>query len=180
MNVHQLQLTFDTVEDRILFRATFLDESGGLQEIRAWLTRRIVCNLWPGIVRALESQITLDKPQASHAKAEIIGMAHEESIAQFAAAGSFAAPFENAAQRFFPLGEMPLLISGARFTLHANQPLRIDFSPAQGSGFEIAFTPALLHGFCKLLQDAVKAAQWEIELALPGEAGLTPAARVLN
>jgi|SRR3569623_681119 len=179
MNVHQLQLTYDAAEDRILFRATFLDDSGILQEIRAWLTRRIVRNLWPGIVRAFESQLTLDRPQASHAKTEIINMAHEESIAQFTAAGSFSTPFGNAAQRF-PLGEMPLLIASARFTLHSNQPLQINFAPAQGSGFEIAFTPALLHGFCKLLQDAVHSAQWEIELALPGEAEAPPPPRILN
>src|SRR3569623_1643626 len=60
MNVHQLQLTYDAAEDRILFRATFLDDSGILQEIRAWLTRRIVRNLWPGIVRTFETLFSSD------------------------------------------------------------------------------------------------------------------------
>lgn len=179
MNVHQLQMTYNAGEDRILFRTTFMDSAGRLQEIRAWFTRRITRNLWPHIVKALESQVTLDKPQAAHAKTELVGMAHEESIAGFTAAGSFAAPFQHEAQSF-PLGETPMLVFTARFTLQANQPLRINFAPAEGHGFEIAFPPPLLHGFCKLLQDAVRAAQWDLALALPGAIRPSMSARVLN
>jgi hypothetical protein len=159
MTLNQLQLSYQVDQDRILLRASYTGKDSPLQEIRAWLTRRLVNNLWPGIVKALETQVTLDQPQAAHAKAEIIGMAHQTTMAEITSRGDFAKPFNTEVQNY-PAGETPILVNTAHFTLKARQPLRINFTPAQGSGFEIAFSPPLLHGFCTMLKDVVKSAQW--------------------
>ncbi len=144
------------------------------------VTRRLLRNLWPGIVKALETQVTLNQPEASHAKAEIVGMEHQASVQNIAARGDFKTPYSESAQAF-PIGEAPILVTTVNFSITANKPVRINFAPAQGRGFEVAFTPQVLHGFCNLLREAVKAAQWEIELPLPG-ANPAPDAppRVLN
>ena len=179
MELHQLQVTYQQDEDRLLFRASFKAENQSLHEVRAWLTRRLLRNLWPGIVKALETQVTLDLPQAAHAKAEIVGMEHQASVTQSAARGDFKTPFT--ASQAFPIGEAPILVTTVNFNISANKPVRINFAPVQGTGFEIGFSPQVLHGFCDLLRQAVKIAQWEMELKLPGaEAALDAVPRVLN
>src|SRR5690349_3022568 len=74
MELHQIQVAHNAENDRLLLRATFRDQARALHEVRAWLTRRIVHRLWPGILRALETKVTLERPQAQHAKREIVGM----------------------------------------------------------------------------------------------------------
>lgn len=179
MELHQLQLIYQREEDRILFRASFSEENRLRQEIRAWLTRRLVRNLWTGIVKALTTQVVLDQPQAAHASAEIVNMEYQASINEFAERGDFKNPFESNANAY-PIGEAPILVTVAHFTINANHPLRINFTQADGNGFEVGFTPTVLHGFCTLLQDAVKKAEWNIELELPGVAAVEPKSRILN
>ncbi|HYD79384.1 MAG TPA: hypothetical protein VEC06_06210 [Paucimonas sp.] len=179
MDLHQIQLSYQVEEDRLLFRVSFKDGQGGLQEIRSWLTRRFVRNFWPGVLQTMEKQVALAQPAAAHASAELVGMGHEASVSEIREAGGFDAPFEAAADSF-PLGDAPLLITAAHLAIDADRPLRIDFvSPGRGS-FEVAFTATMLHGFCTLLQEAVKKADWDIELVLPGMAAGGAGPRVLN
>lgn len=179
MDLHQLQLSYQAKDDRILLRVSFKADDGRLQEIRAWLTRRLVRNLWPGIIQALQTQVTLNAPLAAHASAEIVGMEHQASVAEIRAGGNFDAPFDAEIQGY-PIGEAPILVSAAHFTMNVNQPLLINFSPAEGVGFEVALTPIVLHGFCTLLQETVKLAEWDIELRLPGMSETAPMSRTLN
>jgi hypothetical protein len=165
MDLHQLQVSYEPDEDRILMRTSFKTDAGKLQEIRAWLTRRLVSNLWPGIIRALETQVALDRPQAAHAKSEIVSLEYQSSINEIRSKGNFDAAFETAADAY-PAGQAPLLVNSAQFTVGVNQALRINFMPAQDAGFEVTFTPTVLHGFCTLLQQAVKAAEWGLDLRM--------------
>lgn len=175
MDLHQLQVTYQTEEDRLLLRASFKESDGSLQELRAWLTRRMIRSLWPAIVDALETQVGLEKPQAAHASADIVGMEHHASVEHIRDSGSFNNPFETGIQTY-PLGETPFLVTTVNFMQNPDQPIRINLTPAQGGGFEVAFPPVVLHGFCSLLKDAVKTAEWELELTMPGTAA-SPAAR---
>lgn len=179
MDLKQLQLAYQQNEDRLLLRASFKTEDDSLQEVRAWLTRRLVSNLWPGIVKALETQVSLNQPQAAHAKAEIAGMAYQDSIEKINARGDFGKKFKADAQ-VYPIGETPILVSAAHFAIAANKPVRINFTSAQGKGFEVAFTATILHGFCTLLQNAVKNAAWGLDLQLPGATLADAKPKVLN
>ena len=179
MELHQLQVAYNQEQDRLLLRATFRSPDKALHEVRAWITRRILTRLWPGILRALETKVALEQPQAQHAKREIVGMAHEASINDNVQRGGFAAKFEETAKAY-PLGAEPLLITTANFHLKANLPVRIEFLDPSGKRFEIAFSDRVLHGFCKLLQDGVKNAQWEIDMAMPGMTASQPESVVLN
>jgi len=178
MDLHQIQVSYQAEEDRLLLRASFRSDNG-LQELRAWLTRRLLRVLWPAVLQALETQVKLDKPQAAHASADIIGMEHQASVEQIRDSGSFNNPFEAEVQDF-PLGEQPLLITSINFTQYPDQPVRINMTPANGHGFELAFTLIVLHGFCALLKDAVRSAEWDLQLEMPGAISDTPVARVLN
>lgn len=167
MDLHQLQLTYQAEEDRLLLRASFREADGGLQELRAWLTRRMIRNLWPAIVNSLETQVSLDKPLAAHASADIVGMEHHASVEQIRESGSFDTPYAADIQTY-PLGEAPILVTTVNFTQHANEPIQLHLAPAQGNGFEIAFPPVVLHGLCSLLKEAVRNADWDLDLEMPG------------
>ncbi len=167
MELHQIQVTYSAEEDRLLCRTSFKGEDEGLQEIRVWLTRRMVQRLWPVIIDALEKQVTLDQPLAAHASAEIVGMDHFASIEEIRESGSFNNPYETSIQAY-PLGEAPILVANANFTLNPNQPIRMNLTPLEGPGFEIGFSQTVLHGFCSLLKDAVKTAEWDLNLDMPG------------
>ncbi|HJV88355.1 MAG TPA: hypothetical protein VJ698_22995 [Noviherbaspirillum sp.] len=167
MELHQIQVTYSAEEDRLLCRASFKGEDEGLQEVRAWLTRRLVRNLWPVIIDALEKQVALDQPLAAHASADIVGMDHFASVEEIRESGSFNNPYETSIQAY-PLGEAPILVAAVNFTLNPNEPIRMNLAPHEGPGFEIAFSQTVLHGFCSLLKDAVKAAEWELNLSMPG------------
>jgi hypothetical protein len=179
MDLHQIQLSYQADEDRLLFRVSFKDDQGNLQEIRSWLTRRYVRDFWPGMLASMKAQVALDQPAAAHASADIVGMGHEASVSEIREAGGFDAPFEAAATEF-PFGEEPLLLVGVEFMVAADEPLRINFGSPERGSFEVAFTDTMLHGFSTLLQDSMKNAEWDMELVLPGTAADPPGPRLLN
>lgn len=180
MELHQLQVSYQAEEDRLLFRASFKAEEGTLQELRAWITRRLLKALWPAILQSLETQVRLDKPQAAHASADIVGMEHHASVEHIRDTGNFNAQYETGISHF-PLGEAPLLITSVNFAQNPDQPVRINLAPASGDGFELAFTMVVLHGFCSLLRDAAKTAEWDIALEMPGAIGSQASgSRLLN
>lgn len=180
MDLHQIQVTYRPDEDRILCRASFKTEDGGFQELRAWLTRRLTRMFWAGIIDVLEKQVAMEKPQASHASADIVGMEYQASVEETRNSGGFGTPYRAEENMTYPLGETPFLVSTINFTLTAGQPIRVDMSPAVGNGFEIAFSQPVLHSFCSLLRDAVCKAEWDMELVMPGSSGAIPVSRVLN
>ena len=179
MELHQIQVTYQPVEDRILCRASFRAEDGDLHEIRAWLTRRMIKGLWPAMVEAMEKQVALDNPQAAHASGHVVEMEHHASVEAIRDSGSFSSAYEDDI-RGFPLGEEPVLVTTANFNLGPGQPFRMNLSPANGNGFEIAFAQPVLHGFTSLLREAVANADWELDLALPGAILAAPPSRALN
>ena len=179
MELHQIQVTYQAEEDRILCRASFKAEDGQLQEVRAWLTRRMIKGLWPTMIEAMERQVALDNPEAAHASGHVVEMEHHANVEAIRDNGNFNAPYQDDVFGF-PLGETPLLVTNANINVGAGQPLRMNFSPADGNGFEIAFAQQVLHGFSSLLRDAVKTAEWELDLALPGSGFAAPSSRMLN
>lgn len=178
MELHQIQVTYQAEEDRILCRASFKAEDG-LQEVRAWLTRRMLKGLWSSMVEAMEKQVALDNPQAAHASGHVVEMEHHASVEAIRDSGSFNNAYQDDI-RSYPLGETPILVTTTNFSVTAGQPMRMNLSPSAGSGFEIAFAQQVLHGFSSLLLDSVNKADWDLDLALPGADTSVPATRVLN
>lgn len=167
MILHQIQATYQVDDDRILLRVSFAANDGCVQEIRAWLTRRLVKIFWSGIVQALETQVVLDQPHAVHARAEIVSMQHQATVTEIRARGDFDVPFAPDIHSY-PFGDQPILLVQAHFSVQAKQTPRINFVSTHNGSFEVAFTAPMLHGLCTLVQDAVKLAEWGFELRLPG------------
>ena len=69
MNLEQLHLRYLNNEDRILLKMGFLstEVSPAKQEIQIFITRRLLQNLWPVMLKAMATQITIDRPEAAFA-----------------------------------------------------------------------------------------------------------------
>lgn len=186
MNLEQLHLAYRLDHDRILLRMSFSpaeasgeeneegeqvqkNESDVLkQEIRIFITRRLLKNLWPVMMQALATQVSLDRPEAAFASQDLVQMAHHESVNAIKESGSFNTPYTDE-ERSSPLGEEPILLESIKFHLNVNQPLHMQLIPFNGNGgnIDMHFPSSILHGFCKLLQDAEQEAQWDLQLSLP-------------
>lgn len=179
MDLHQIQVIYQPDDDRVLMRATFNRDDGAPLEFRAWLTRRFVKFLWPGLTATLQAQVALNNMQVAQASAEIVNMENQAAVNEIKSQGNFDKPFDASTHQY-PLGELPILLTDVEFNLNANQPVRIRFSDARKNGLSLDFTQNLLHAFCALLQQAVQTAEWEMKLQLPGTRPDNGEPRVLN
>ena len=164
MMIHQLQATYQAEQDRILIR---LNTRTG-EELRLWLTRRMVKNLFPHILQATaELDGAAQMPFVSHDgphQQDLTKFRKQESLQQ----ADFKTPFSTEAP-VLPLGSTPLLVTTVHITPSNEGSLRIGFveqtpEVSESRQFEVTLAPPLLHGFMHLLESALKHADWGITL----------------
>ncbi len=164
MELINLQFEYDDIEDRLLLRVAATEKEQQV-ELRAWMTRRFVTSFWAALQRALAVQMTLAHPGAAHASAELVDMAHQSAIDTLALHGAFGDGFRADLSPHAELAA-PFLVTEAKFHIVVNEPMRINFLPADGVGLEIAFDDTELHGFCSLLLQSIQTSQWNLPLQL--------------
>lgn len=181
MNLEQLNLSYLPQEDRILFRIGFSspDEECAKQEIKILLTRRLVQRLWPTLIEALLTQIRLNQPGASFASEELIKMQHQHSVETFAEDGNFSQEYD-AKNRTSPLGEIPLLLDSIKFHLDPQKPLNMQLIATNGANIDLKMPMEMMHGFTKLLQEAVKKAEWQLDLSMLDDGIMPRSNQLLN
>ena len=160
MTIHQLQVAFDAVEDRLLFRLTTTAQ----EEFRIFLTRRFVRALWPMLVKAIESKIAVKAP-AAEARREVLAFEHEKAVRET----DFKTPFrEPAAEapRQFPLGAAPYLAVKGNVRLEGGA-FKLALNPAEGQGIEIGLDDRLMHSLCRLIEQAACSAEWDLPYFAP-------------
>jgi hypothetical protein len=179
MQIHQLQVAFDAAQDRLLLRVS---TTGGA-EIRAHLTRRYVRLLWPEFMRVIDASAALATP-APEARREVLAFEREKALAQTDFSKPFGDAAAGAAPRRFPLGEAPFLATRAQVRVEGPGRYRLTIDPAAGRGIEIALDARLMHSLLRLIESAVRAAEWNLDLAAPppgaAATAAVPAARLLN
>ena len=109
MNIHQLSVNYVQEQDRLLLRVN----SAAAEELRLWLTRRLVLGLLPvlkksvaDVVARAESEraaVVLPNEQARHMLAEF---KREEALKT----SDFGTPYKAQAAKL-PLGSEPLLVT---------------------------------------------------------------------
>lgn len=174
MRLHQLKLEFDAEQDRLVLHV--LTDDGA--EILLWLTRRCVKLLWTAMVKMVQASTNVQlqgvTPEARNA---MVGMQHEKALQ----GADFSKPYQEARER--PLGADPILVGKIQTGRDANKNSVLTLLPMKGQGVNIALDDTLLHSFCKLLQNAVARAEWDMRLELP-QSPLLPlpveGARTLN
>jgi len=165
MRLHQLKVEYRPEEDRLLMRLA--TDTGA--EVLLWLTRRCLTRLWPVLLNMAQAVPEVQLQHNPEARKALLGIQHEKAIQQ----ANFSKPYEEA-ERERPLGAEPLLITRIQPRRDAQGRNVLGLLPAAGQGVHLTLDESLLHGLLRLLQNAVKKSEWNIDLALPS--GMTPMA----
>lgn len=163
MNIHQLSVTYQAEPDRILVRVNTTDQ----QEIRMWLTRRLMVGLWPLLTKLLtEHLMALEAAAPALAKADdgLKKMLADFRKEEFLRAADFETPYQ-AAKPVMPLGAKPLLVTEVDASPPANGKLKLTFrEKAAGSAkprsFQMDLKPKLMQGLMHLLEQALTTSRW--------------------
>lgn len=159
MKLHQIKIEFDAEQDRLRLRVSTV--SG--EEALLWLTRRCVRRLWPLLVGGAEASPQVATRAADpQVKKALLEFQHERAISQ----GQFGKQYEDV-PRTRPLGDAPLLVTKLQRRAGPQGRIILGLLPSRGQGIFLTLDEALLHGFIKLLQQAVQRAEWGFKLELP-------------
>ncbi|HWI82007.1 hypothetical protein [Ramlibacter sp.] len=176
MQIHQLSVTYLAEQDRILVRI----KSSSADEIRLWLTRRLMLGLWPLLSKLLTSHLlklenagrSLDSADDS-LKQMLADFRKEEFLRQ----ADFETPYQEGEAQM-PLGPEPLLITDVDATPLADGRLRLSFNERLPNAeeprvFQVELQPALMQGLMHLLEQSLARAQWAEPFGshVPTEAG---------
>lgn len=162
MNLAQLSVTYERENDRILAR--FNTPQG--EELRVWLTRRLLSRAHQPLLDAMVNQDARLSNLASDdaaSKRVLSEFRQNESVN----AADFKTPY-NTQPKTFPLGAAPLLVTHLHITPNAGGSLGIRFEEQLGTppvprGFQVLMESGMLHSFMHLLQAALKAAEWGLD-----------------
>jgi hypothetical protein len=165
MRLHQLKVEFNAEQDRLLLRLS--TDSGA--EVLLWLTRRCVKRLWPVFLGMAQARPEIALQANPEARRALLGFQHEKALSQ----ADFSKPYQEA-PRERPLGTEPLLVS--RIQPRRDQQGRhvLGLLPTEGQGVHITMDDGLLHGFAKLMQNAVAKSDWDLALKLPDPVAPAP------
>ena len=154
--LHQIQVKFTPLEDRLLLRVQTEDRS----EFRFWLTRRFVKTLWPVLVKMLAADRTVRSQSDPQARQAVLSFQHQAAVER----SDFETKYRQAVAAT-PLGEAPVLLYDFALAERALHPV-LCLRPGQGPGIELTLTGTMLHSLCHLLADAVAGAGWDMRLKI--------------
>ena len=171
MQIHQLSVTYQSEQDRLLLRVS----STGGEEMRLWLTRRLMVALWP-LLNKLQTEQLLRHEAGGAALAdtdeELRRMLTEFRKEEFLPKADFDTPYQDKPN--LPLGSEPLVVTDVDAAPLANGRLRLSFNEratvAGGDkprGFQVEMDQRLTQGFLHLLEQALARSQWREPFAAP-------------
>ena len=181
--LQQLNLKYIAEQDRLLFRMSTTEAD----EVRLWFTRKFVKMLWPALLKALalNPQVTAQADPAT--RQAVVAFQHEKAVAE----ADFEKPYREVTAKPPAGGEddaaaeppataddepLPYLVNGVRVRMQGPERPLLVFLTTEKQEVAVGFNLDLLHSFCRLLQSAMKAADWDLALEL-GETAEAPAAR---
>ncbi len=151
--LYQMQLRFVPLEDRLLFRLNTLER----KEYQLWFTRRYIKLLWKALSNLVDDLQGTEVHE--QARAAMTSFQHEKAVMQ----ADFAKPYQDGENT--PLGIEPVLVSKIKIRNREGGGYIVCLHPESGHGIEITLDVALLHSFLQLISDAVKAADWDLNLS---------------
>ena len=164
MQIHQLSVTYQGEQDRILLR---VNSTGG-EEMRMWLTRRLMHGLWPLLGKLHTDQVIKNEPSTSAAGSgdeEIKRLFTEFRKEEFLQEADFETPYQDKPN--LPLGSEPLLVTDVDATPLVKGRLRLAFNErasvsgaARARGFQMELDAKLMQGLMHLLEQSLARSQW--------------------
>lgn len=166
MNIHQLSATYHPEHDRILLR---VNTTAG-QEMRLWLTRRLLLGLWPLLGKTMDEQLAQQaggrRGHGGEAR-RMLAQMHKEEFMRHA---DFDTPYQEAPT--LPLGQDPLLVTQIDAGTLVGGQLRLGFvekltTDGKERSFQMEMAPALAQGLAHLLHQALAQSGWREAFAAP-------------
>ena len=170
MKIHQLSVVYLAEQDRILVRIN----TAASEEMRMWLTRRLMLGLWPLLTKLLTKHLLkLEAAGTSLDTADdgLKKMLTDFRKEQFLQEADFQTPYaEN--QSNLPLGEEPLLITDVDASPLPTGRLRLSFNERPPNtekprSFQVEMEPKLMQGMMHLLEQALVKSQWREAFSSP-------------
>ncbi|PUE52996.1 hypothetical protein B9Z45_13315 [Limnohabitans sp. 2KL-17] len=157
MNIHQLSVSHEERQDRLLLRLNTQDG----QEFRFWLTRRMAIRLLPAMQASV---VRLEAAQPGiaaidHTSQQMLTELKRDAFLQTA---DFSTPYETHAQQL-PLGDEPLLVTDAQLSVQPNGSLQIIFQKKIGEAIQscqLNLQAQLVHGMIHLIRQSMEKAEW--------------------
>jgi hypothetical protein len=152
MQIRQLQVAHDAVQDRLVLRIA----TQSREEIRIFLTRRFLRELWPGLAGPLAA------PAAARTERPAEG-----------GNATFSEPFAED-NPTYPLGSAPLLASEATIDPLAEGGCKLTLREGRERSINLNLTPDLLQALCSMLRAATDKAGWDLALSYDPVAAPAP------
>jgi hypothetical protein len=168
MNIHQLSVSYDPLEDRILWRINTTSQ----QEIEVWLTRRMTANLMPHLPQVAAEQLALSAPietplLTEQDKRVFADFKQQESLHQ----SDFSTPYKVGQTKLLEGG--PLVLTDVQIRVQPDGMTLVllqerERTDQPGRTLELRLKPHLIHGWMHLLQEVWPKTGWSEPPALPG------------
>ncbi len=151
--VSQIQASYNPTEDRILLNIKSLNDHVYL----AWITRRFLKLLIP----ALHGRHPTTGDALFDSKTSQIQQAEKE---QNQLLGDFESEFKSPEEPLYPLGEQPILLAKMTFKdIYSDKGFLI-LEPEEGQGIVLPYHPSLLGPLIKIVSEALKPSDWNLDL----------------
>jgi hypothetical protein len=170
MKIHQLSINYQAEQDRILLRIN----TAASEEVRLWVTRRLMLGLWPLLTRLLTQHLLKLESAGSSLETADEGlkkMLTDFRKEQFLQEADFETPYDEN-QAALPLGADPLLITDVDASPLASGRLRLSFNERmpganETRSFHVELDPKLMQGMMHLLEQALARSQWQEAFSAP-------------
>jgi hypothetical protein len=170
MKIHQLSVNYLAEQDRILVRIN----TAASEEVRLWLTRRLMLGLWPLLSKLLTQHLLKLESAGTSLQAadeDLKKMLADFRKEQFLQEADFDTPYDEN-QAVLPLGADPVLVTDVDASPLASGRLRLSFNErlpgaAEPRSFHVELDPKLMQGMMHLLEQALSRSQWQEPFAAP-------------
>jgi hypothetical protein len=152
----QINIEYNSVEDRFLLRVSEKESHGGCVEYRAWLTRRFVSVFLKAIDKLIEDGVAGDMQISPDALEAMKKFQQEAALAKADFSTSYGADSENCTL----MGEEPFLVSKLKIKKKSKNKYVLSLLTNENAGINITANTDLIHSLRKLLLTSAKNAGW--------------------
>lgn len=164
MKIHQLSVNYQAEQDRIFVRIN----TAASEEVRLWLTRRLMVGLWPLLTKLLTQHLL--KLEAAGTSLDTADEGLKKMLAdfrkeQFLQEADFDTPYDEN-QNTLPLGPKPVLVTDVDASPLPSGRLRLSFNERlpnkqEPRSFHVELDPKLMQGLMHLMEQALARSQWQ-------------------
>jgi len=152
----QINIEYNSIEDRLLLRISGKESDKGCVEYRSWITRRFVNVFIKAIDKLVEDGLAGDMQVSPDALEAMKKFQQEAALAKADFSTSYGADSENCTL----IGEVPFLVSILKVKKKSKNKYILSLLTSENAGINITADTDLIHSIRKLLLASVKNAGW--------------------